>query len=150
MPYNYANEVMMRRFGRLRKSREREGIRIWAFLTLAVLIVSASAQDSPAQVPTIRSQVREVLVPVVVTNTRGQYITGLKASDFQVLEDGKSERIVSFRTERDLLPIPIDSATSGGTDTAGGPQRADAGPSDPRRTYLVVVDTLHTSSASFN
>src|SRR5262249_19548606 len=25
-----------------------------------------------------------------------------------------------------------------------------AGPSDPRRTYLVVVDTLHTSSASFN
>ena len=66
-----------------------------AFLTLLFVSVVASAQTSPA----IRSEVKEVLVPAVVTDGHGHHVLNLKVSDFQVLEDGKPQRIVALSTE---------------------------------------------------
>lgn len=90
------------------------------FCLLAAAAVSRSqstgAQDSPAQTssqanaapaaqtgtqespptPVFRATTRLVLVDVVVTDHHGQFIPGLKASDFTVLEDGKPQSMSGF------------------------------------------------------
>jgi VWFA-related protein len=57
-----------------------------------------SAQQTPAEIPgiTIRTSTRLVVVDVVVTDKKGQPITGLKAEDFTVEENGKKQKIASF------------------------------------------------------
>lgn len=122
---------------------------------LLLIPVAAFAQQQPAtpQGPTIRTSVREVLVPVVVTDRRGHYVTGLEASDFQVFEDGRPERIVAFSVES-MIPKPLADAR--GSETTGAPgsdktavQGANGSSGDPRWTYLILVDTLHSSFANF-
>src|SRR5580698_4135381 len=61
----------------------------------------AASPASQSNLPVIRANVRQVLVPVVVTDQKGHYITGLKISDFQVLEDGAPQTIVGFGTSAD-------------------------------------------------
>jgi hypothetical protein len=47
------------------------------------------APDAGNGVTTIKTRVRLVLVDVVVTNGRGEAVTGLHKEDFEILEDGK-------------------------------------------------------------
>lgn len=56
------------------------------------------AQNAPADVPsiTIRTTTRLVTVDVVVTDKKGQPITGLKPEDFTVEENGKKQKISIF------------------------------------------------------
>ena len=51
--------------------------------------------------PIIKTTVREVLVPVVVTDPKGHHISNLKRSDFKVFEDGIPEDIVAFSATTD-------------------------------------------------
>ena len=113
-------------------------------LALLLLIPSIGAQA-----PTIRTQVNQVLVPVVVTNGRGHHITGLKATDFQVFEDGRPERIVAFSTEQGSIQIPASGENSGASNPSAGASKGAANSDQPRQTYLIVVDTLHSASANF-
>lgn len=101
-----------------------------------------------AQNVAIQSNVKEVLVPVVVTDRRGHHITGLKQSDFEVFEDDKAERIVSFRVE-DAGSAPPSIDASGPRGGAPGQHSAAPNADAPRRTYLIIVDTLHSSFANF-
>src|SRR5437667_11811681 len=57
-----------------------------------------AAQETPAEIPpiTIRSNTRLVVVDVVVTNKNGQPVTGLKADDFAVEENGKRQKVSIF------------------------------------------------------
>jgi VWFA-related protein len=69
--------------------------------TLAAIIAIPSilrAQETTSEIPsvTIRANTRLVLVDVVVTDKKGQPITGLKAEDFTVEENGKKQKIASF------------------------------------------------------
>jgi VWFA-related protein len=56
------------------------------------------AQETTSEIPsvTIRASTRLVLVDVVVTDKKGQPITGLKAEDFTVEENGKKQKIATF------------------------------------------------------
>jgi len=73
-------------------------------LAAAVLLILASrpailgAQQAPADVPavTIRANTRLVVVDVVVTDKKGQPVTGLKAEDFTVEENGKKQKVSVF------------------------------------------------------
>lgn len=67
-------------------------------LNLALGPLLVSAQDAPADVPaiTIRTNTRLVLVDVVVTDKKGQPISGLKAEGFTVEENGKKQKISVF------------------------------------------------------
>ena len=112
-------------------------------LIAAPLLISMAAFAQ--QPPTIRTSVREVLVPVVVTDHHGHYVTGLKASDFHVFEDGHPERIVAFSVES-MTPQPLADAR--GSETAAV-RSAGVNSGDPRWTYLILVDTLHSSFANF-
>jgi VWFA-related protein len=56
------------------------------------------AQEPPANVPTltIRTNTRLVVVDAVVTDKKGHPVTGLKAEDFVLEENGKKQRIAFF------------------------------------------------------
>ncbi len=69
--------------------------------TLAAIMavpVILCAQGTTSEIPsaTIRANTRLVLVDVVVTDKKGQPITGLKAEDFTMEENGKKQKIATF------------------------------------------------------
>ena len=70
----------------------------------------AAKQTPPAQ-PTnpgvlIRAGVREVIVPVTVTDDRGFFVSNLEAKDFRVLDEGKPQRI-QFFSHKERQPVVI-------------------------------------------
>ncbi|HEY6339699.1 MAG TPA: VWA domain-containing protein [Candidatus Sulfotelmatobacter sp.] len=95
-------------------------LRGFCFFLLVVLpagVVSLHSQtpahDSGKAAPTIKSTVRLVLVDVVVTNGKGDAVTGLKKGDFEVLEDGRLQNVSTFEehhgaplTQITLPPMP--------------------------------------------
>src|SRR5215472_8672907 len=105
---------------------------------------TAQAQEGAAPDPlVIRTQVRQVLVPFVVIDQHGRHVTGLKASDVQVSEDGNPERIVAFSAQN-----PVEDGSllpRGDSSRIVKPARSPV----VRETYLIVVDTLHSSPGNF-
>ena len=103
-----------------------------------------AALERSAGTATIRVDVRQVLVPVFANDRQGHYATGLKPSDFHLFEDGVEQTITSFSSE---------SAGAAQSLPETGRESAAAKPAAPernavRRTYVVCIDTLHTSMAS--
>lgn len=84
----------------------------WAARLLAVLLCAAlCAGQMPAQTPrqrqyTFRALSELVLVNLTVRDRKGNLVRGLTANDFTVLEDGKSQRIVSFDIENTEIALP--------------------------------------------
>ena len=77
------------------------------FCAFLLSLVGAQQKPSPTQsesVPTFRSQTRVVLVDVIVSDNKGQFVPGLKAEDFTVKEDGKPQRISGFNIHRYEAP----------------------------------------------
>ena len=79
-----------------------------SFLPLVFLLLaapSATAQEPPAQQPppavTIHTETRVVLVDVVVTDKKEEYVHDLAQKDFKVWEDDKQQTITSFSFEAD-------------------------------------------------
>ncbi len=69
------------------------------------------ANPAPATVtsdqPTFQSKVRVVLVDVVVTKGKGDPAPGLHKQDFQVLEDGKPQKISFFEEHKGAQPTQV-------------------------------------------
>ena len=96
---------------------------------------------------TIKVDVRQVLVPVVVTDAQGRHVTGLTQADFRVFEDGVEQKITAFSVE-----------SSGASQTQStekvdlprsAPNPAAAPPMPVRRTYMICLDTLHSAFKNF-
>jgi VWFA-related protein len=77
------------------------------FLTAAPLLAQAGARTGQAsaakpvvdivpQTPTFRSRTDLVSLDVIVRDSRGQFVPDLKASDFEIYEDGVEQTIESF------------------------------------------------------
>ncbi len=96
----------------------------YAFLSLplfvTVLLFSQTAPTSTSQAPvTFRSNVRVVLLDVVVADSNGTPVTGLTQNDFRVFEDNKQQKIASFKehdgaaiSTADLPPLPPNVYTN--------------------------------------
>ncbi|MCU1333646.1 MAG: VWFA-related domain protein, partial [Candidatus Angelobacter sp.] len=72
----------------------------------------SSAANQPQDVmhsdQTLRTNTRLVVVDVVVTDSKGQPVPDLKASDFTLLEDGKPQKISGFNFEHPgSAPAPV-------------------------------------------
>jgi VWFA-related protein len=102
-------------------------------LTLLLAVGSLLAQDA-----TIRVDVQQVLVPVVVTDKKGHHVSGLKAADFQVFEDGVRQDIAGFSSDK---AGSVD-------DMVALSKTATAASSGPRHTFVICIDTLHASPAN--
>jgi VWFA-related protein len=61
---------------------------------------AAPGGDTAGQQPTFRAGINFVRVDVIVTDNKGQPVTDLKETDFEVLEDGKPQTIEQFRLIR--------------------------------------------------
>src|SRR6202521_327294 len=90
-------------------------------LVLAVIMAVPAivrAQETASEIPsvTIRANTRLVVVDVVVTDRKGQPITGLKAQDFLVEENGKKQKIASFSppagAQKAPQPLPAGLLTN--------------------------------------
>src|SRR5215469_8426396 len=117
------------------------------------IATAAGAQDTTAK-PTdadsvIRVNVRQVLVPVVVTDKKGHSVGGLTPSDFQIAEDGAPQEIVSFTRE----VAPGASGAQGAPRPGSSTPNATSGPAittaAPKHIWIICFDALHTSSADF-
>jgi len=106
------------------------------------------SQAATASATRIQVNVRQVIVPMVVSDKSGHQVTGLRQADFQVFEDGVEQTIASFSEERAEIPAAPE-------DPAQSPERAQMAPAvaattvTPRHTYLICVDTLHASPGNF-
>jgi VWFA-related protein len=110
---------------------------------LAGLLLLAAHQEPQSK---ITVDVREVLVPVVVTDAKGHHVTSLKQSDFKVFEDGVPQEIVGFSTT-----FATSASAARQENNAPAPaQRASAVPNNVSHGYLICIDTLHSSFASFS
>ena len=69
-------------------------------------VITASMPNSPGGPPVIRTTTRLVQVDVVVTDGKGQPVTGLKPGDFTVLQDGKPQQLKVFEAHVPHAPEP--------------------------------------------
>jgi VWFA-related protein len=79
-------------------------------VTVAVVVgFKAQGQVSgpSSQGATIKSEVRIVLVDVVVTSGNGRPVGGLRKEDFQVVEDGRPQTISFFEEHKGAAPTVI-------------------------------------------
>jgi VWFA-related protein len=60
---------------------------------------TAQPDAAPGQTP-FRVQVREVIVPVTVTDIKGRFVSDLNAKDFHVFDEGKEQKIQFFTRDR--------------------------------------------------
>jgi VWFA-related protein len=116
-------------------------------LLLAFLAAPAThAQQPPPQPsqpetppPTFRVEVNYVEVDALVTDASGNPMANLTADDFEVLEDGKPQKISAFS----LVNIPIERTER--PLFAAGPIEPDVQSNEEvdGRVYLIVLDDLH-------
>ena len=74
----------------------------------------------------VRIETQLVSVPAVVTDRAGRPLTGLKAADFQVFEDGRPQKIANFSTTEAPFEVALLLDTSGSTREDVGLIRAAA------------------------
>jgi VWFA-related protein len=132
-----------------------EELRIAAGLTpgdtgLARLLKTVETRLAPPD-STIRVEVRQVLVPAVVTDREGHHVKGLTQADFKVFEDGVEQKITGFSIESSGpadVPAKSEPATAAAPVSLPAPAASTAR-TPARRTYMICIDTLHGSFSNF-
>jgi len=112
------------------------------------LLAAASPPGNAQQIaPEVRSEL--VQLDAVVTDQDGKLVRDLTRDDFEVLEDGKPQRLAHFM---------LRGVAAGGSGGAAGPPRSDsrAGlpppPEDavPSRRLVLLVDDLHIARGNLD
>jgi len=96
---------------------------------------------------TIKVEVRQVLVPVVVTDKEGHHVTGLSKADFRVFEDGVEQTITAFSVENVGAPASVPPTASAAAQRVTPPVVPASKPVPVKRTYVICIDRLHTEFA---
>jgi Ca-activated chloride channel family protein len=105
---------------------------------------STAAQDDPTH---LRVNVVLVQLNVAVTDSKGEYVTGLKPEDFSIIEDKIPQKISTFEEStaagRNAVETPHDEAPA----TNAAVKSADADPA-PASTGAAGVTIQHLTDAS--
>jgi VWFA-related protein len=105
-------------------------------------IVPALIAQQPAQQPTFTVSVNFVDVDVTVTDAEGKFVTGLTPDDFELLEDGKPQKIETFS----YIELPVASPNRRAK--VGRPVPADVRSNraaESGRVYIMVLDDLNVA-----
>ena len=100
----------------------------------------AKAEDQGAPLTTFRVNTQAVAVDVVVTDSKGHPVKGLKQEDFQLSEDGSGQKIRSFHEYSEDVSkntAPAKQAPN---------MFSNASDKPPGATMLVLLDLLNTPS----
>ena len=111
-------------------------------LCLLVLLLAAPALPAGQAPPQFRSSVNLVLVDVTVRDGKGQPVRNLQASDFELLENGKPQAIVTFAQED--ITVPASTIVSSSTLT----QLAAGGSTVPVRVAAPAAGLPATAAAT--
>src|SRR5688572_31531640 len=114
-----------------------------ALLAVVVAAVVQGQQPAPAPGPSFRVEVNYVELDASVTDAQGNAVTTLTADDFEVLEDGRPQKVTAFS----LVNLPIERAKR--PLFAAQPIEADVQTNEQveGRIYLIVLDDLHIDPA---
>jgi VWFA-related protein len=107
-----------------------------AALSVGVLAQPAARPQSPSGA--FRSAVEYVTVPVVVTEHHDRPVTDLTATDFEIREHGRLQRIV----ECQRVSVPLGHRTFVET-VARSDVAVNTAPAATARQFVVVIDDLH-------
>jgi VWFA-related protein len=129
----------------------RYGIRF--ALVAAVIASTLFAQQRPqGEAPRLveNIDVRVINIDVVVTDRRGNPVTGLKREDFEIYENNIPKPISNFYAVEGSQPVNIEEVTEAGTATPApaGPARPADVPEEMKRRVIFYIDNL--SLAPFN
>ncbi|HXY39601.1 MAG TPA: VWA domain-containing protein [Vicinamibacteria bacterium] len=108
-------------------------------LAVAALVALLSPPPSPAQQPSFPSAVGLVRIDVVVADSHGRPVEGLRASDFELFEDGRPQRIDSFEA------VVVRGRPSPAS-AVDAPRPARLAPKDGAQ-FVVFYDDLHLTPA---
>jgi VWFA-related protein len=123
---------------------------------LALAIALAQDPTAPQSQPpdtVIRINVNLVQVDAVVTDSKGNAVTGLGAQDFEILQDGKAQAITNFSYINLAAGVARATAVKPAPRAKGAlpappPPPMALKPSEVRRTVALVVDDLGLAFAS--
>jgi Ca-activated chloride channel family protein len=93
----------------------------WIAGVLVLGGASARAQEDQSRKGVLRVEVNLVLLNVAVTNDKGNYVTGLRPSDFEVFEDSIPQKLATFsegESPQQTVDSPHPIAPSGSESAA--------------------------------
>jgi len=97
----------------------------------AILLPGGSLNAQEPQRPVYRVKVDMVVVTFTVTDSKGRYVSGLKPSDFRILEDGIVQKIATFAEgSKPAVQVLEDGSTRPLVATGPEAERAGPGPAD--------------------
>jgi VWFA-related protein len=85
-----------------------------SFLAVFALAVSLSAQEA---VPLFKSSVEQVAVAAIVRDAKGKLVTTLKASDFELIDEGQKRTLTNVWSEPSPASVAIVMDVSGSMTT---------------------------------
>jgi VWFA-related protein len=108
------------------KSLARQCLRIFCVhLCLSVVALSQSGrkppqkpgeqQPKPGEVPTVRIETREVVLPLMAYDAEGRYVDDLQPKDVLVLEEGEARQVTALKREPANIVLILDLANEIGT-----------------------------------
>ena len=107
------------------------------------MVISAAAQNS-SQTPTFKSRTDLVLVPVVVHDKEGKHVSGLKADDFILEDNGGRQKIAALEeitSDKSVPEPPPDLASDVKRGIVFTNQLAN--PSQPKELLIFVIDLVN-------
>jgi Ca-activated chloride channel family protein len=116
------------------------------------LAVACALLGQDAPIRQLSVDVDIVLVPVTVTNDRGQFVGGLEKQHFQVYEDKVEQSISSFSTEDSPMSLGIVLDSSGSMSPVSALARrnggacTDVGAADDEYFLIVFADKLKVNT----
>ncbi|MGO9261065.1 MAG: VWA domain-containing protein [Bryobacteraceae bacterium] len=94
----------------------------------------------------LTAQAQLVQLDVVVRDSHGRAVGGLKHGDFEILDEGRPRAIAAFSVEtRGTAPVSVPAAGAAAHSIAA--PAATAPPAATRRSIVLFFDDLHTSGA---
>jgi VWFA-related protein len=122
--------------------RFRSFVSNWAVLFLSFAALTQAQQVEQGSTPNFKSKVRVVLVDVVVTSGKGEPVPGLNQDDFEVLEEGRRQKIASFEEHKGNAPTFVKLPPMAPNEFTNFPTTATAD-----SVNVILLDALNTAYA---